>query len=545
MRHDLMRIWALWRPRGGWLLAGLAVAVLSALSAVALLALAGQGVAAGVAGAGGAAALLLTRPMVAIRPALRWAERMVSHEATFRALADTRVWFFRRLAERMPGGLGHAGAGEARGRMIADIEALDGLYLRAVLPAVAAAAVVLAVALLLGAAPGLAALVALPLALAILLPIWLARGAAPAAEAVTVARGAVHRAALDPLLGLTETLANNAETRAAERLSAATAAMHAAERRLSRRSALAGSLGTLCAQAALLGALGWAVAGSGGLALAVLGLFLALAAGETLALVPRAGTALASAGAAAHRLLAMADTPPPVAEPATPAPMPAGNTLRFEGVDFGWGEGRDTVLRGLDLEWREGERLALLGASGAGKSTIARLMLKFAAPQAGRITLGGQDIAGLAATGLRGRIACLSQDARIFEGSVAENLRIAAPGAPDAALWRVLAQVGMAELIRALPDGLDTDCGEGGARFSGGQARRIALARALLPAAPLLVLDEPGWGLDAETERAFLTVLEEATRGRSVLLITHRLVGVEKPDRVLRLVGGKLFPATA
>lgn len=545
MRHDLMRIWALWRPRGGWLLAGLGVAVLSALSAVALLALAGQGVAAGVAGAGGAAALLLTRPMVAIRPALRWAERMVSHEATFRALADTRVWFFRRLAERMPGGLGHAGAGEARGRMIADIEALDGLYLRAVLPAVAAAAVVLATALLLGAAPGLAALVALPLALAILLPIWLARGAAPAAEAVTDARGALHRAALDPLLGLTETLANNAETRAAERLSAATAAMHAAERRLSRRSALAGSLGTLCAQAALLGALGWAVAGSGGLALAVLGLFLALAAGETLALVPRAGTALASAGAAAHRLLAMADTPPPVAEPATPAPMPAGNTLRFEGVDFGWGEGRDTVLRGLDLEWREGERLALLGASGAGKSTIARLMLKFAAPQAGRITLGGQDIAGLAATGLRGRIACLSQDARIFEGSVAENLRIAAPGAPDAALWRVLAQVGMAELIRALPEGLDTDCGEGGARFSGGQARRIALARALLPAAPLLVLDEPGWGLDAETERAFLTVLEEATRGRSVLLITHRLVGVEKPDRVLRLVGGKLFPATA
>jgi ATP-binding cassette subfamily C protein CydC len=545
MRHDLMRIWRLWATRRGWLLAGLAVAVLSALSAVALLALAGQGVAAGVAGAGGGMALLLTRPMVLVRPALRWAERMVSHEATFRALADTRVWFFRRLAERMPGGLGHTGAGDARARMIADIEALDGLYLRALLPAVAAAAVVLVAALLLGADPGLAALVALPLALAILLPIWLARSAAPAAEAVTQARGALHRAALDPLLGLTETLANNAESRAAARLSAATAAMHAAERRLSRRSALGGSLGTLCAQAALLGALGWALSGSGGLGLAVLGLFLALAAGETLALVPRAGAALAGAGAAARRLLMLADTPPPVVEPEAPLPLPRGNTLRFEGVTFSWGEGRDTVLRGLELEWREGERLALLGASGAGKSTLARLMLKFAAPGAGRITLGGQDIAGLAAADLRGRIACLSQDARIFEGSVAENLRIAAPAAPDAALWRVLAQVGMAEFIRSLPQGLETDCGEGGSRFSGGQARRIALARALLQAAPLLVLDEPGWGLDAETERAFLTVLEEATRGRSVLLITHRLLGVERPDRVLRLVGGKLFPAAA
>jgi ATP-binding cassette subfamily C protein CydC len=544
MIRDLYRVWGLWRARGGWLLIGVAVAVASALSAVALLALAGEGVAQGVALGGGALAILLLRPLMLARPALRWAERMASHEATFRALADTRVWFFRQIAARMPGGLGLTGTGDARGRMVADIEALDGLYLRAVLPALAAASVVAVVALLLGAEPGLAALVAVPLGAALLLPFWLARDASRAANAVAAARGQMNRAALDPLLGLAETLSNGAEHRAAARLAAMTAEMHEQERLLSRRGAMGGASGFLLGQMAMLGALGWALAHGAGSGLAVLGLFMALAAAETLGLVPRAGTALAAAGAAARRLFALADTQPRVSEPTDPAAMPPGNTLRFEAVGFAWSDDRP-VFTALDLEWREGERLALLGPSGAGKSSISAMVLKLAAPQAGRITLGGVDLASLPAESVRARIACLSQDARIFDASIAENLRIAAPGAPDAALWRVLAQVGLDDLVRALPEALNTPCGEGGGRFSGGQARRIALARALLPATPLLVLDEPTTGLDAETERAFLETLEAATRGRSVLLITHRLVGVEKPDRVLRLAMGRALPATA
>jgi len=320
--------------------------------------------------------------------------------------------------------------------------------------------------------------------------------------------------------------------------------MHEQERLLARRGAIGGASGFLLGQMAMLGALGWALAHGPGSGLAVLGLFMALAAAETLGLVPRAGTALAAAGAAARRLFALADTQPRVTEPTAPAAMPPGNMLRFEAVGFAWSAERP-VFTALELEWREGERLALLGPSGAGKSSIAAMVLKLAAPQAGRITLGGVDLASLPAESVRARIACLSQDARIFDASIAENLRIAAPEAPDAALWRVLAQVGLDELVRALPEALNTPCGEGGARFSGGQARRIALARALLPATPLLVLDEPTTGLDAETERAFLETLEVATRGRSVLLITHKLVGVEKPDRVLRLAMGRALPATA
>ncbi|MFC7538623.1 ATP-binding cassette domain-containing protein [Siccirubricoccus deserti] len=191
----------------------------------------------------------------------------------------------------------------------------------------------------------------------------------------------------------------------------------------------------------------------------------------------------------------------------------------------------------------EGARLALLGPSGAGKSSLAALLLKLAAPQEGRITLGGVDLANLPADAVRRRIACLTQDARLFDDSIAANLRIAAPTAPDAALWRALDRAGIGELVRTLPDGLATGCGEGGARFSGGQARRLALARVLLSAAPVLILDEPTAGLDAETERAFLETLETVTAGRSVILITHRLTGVERPTRILRLVGGRVLSA--
>jgi ATP-binding cassette subfamily C protein CydC len=225
--------------------------------------------------------------------------------------------------------------------------------------------------------------------------------------------------------------------------------------------------------------------------------------------------------------------------------MPADSTLRLEGLRFAWAPGAPEVLAGLDLTLRPGERIAILGPSGCGKSSLAALLQRLAAPTGGRITLGGADISTLAAAELRGRIVVLSQGARIFDDSVAANLRLAAPDAPEAALWRALAKAGMAEKIRGLPEGLDTRCGEGGARFSGGEARRLALARALLPPAAILILDEPTAGLDAETERLFLEQLAIAVEGRSLILATHRLTGVERPDRVLRLAGGRLLEAAA
>ena len=547
--RDLGRILGLWRSRGGWLTLGALVACASALAGLALLALAGQGVAAGLATGtlAGAGSLLLLRPLILIRPLLRWAERMATHEATFRALADTRTWFFRRLSGRLSAGPGLTRSGDLLGRLVSDVEALDGLYLRALVPMAAATAVVLAVAVILGAlSPALAAIVAIPLALALLLPVLIAPFAARAATSAASATGALRAEAVEPLIAMEDILAANAEPRALARVEAAAAGMDAARRRLTRAGSLGAATGSLLTQAALLGALAWGIATGGAQAGAVVvALFLVLAATDALGALPRAGAALAFAGAGARRLLEAADEPVPVPDPpaSVQGEAPKGHAVAIRSLRFAWAPDRAPVFDNLSLDLPEGGRIALLGPSGAGKSTLAALLLKLAAPQAGQITLGGVDYATVTADAVRARIACLTQDATLFDDSIAANLRIAAPEAPDAALWEALERARIADLIRALPDGLETRCGEAGARFSGGQARRLALARALLSPASVIILDEPTAGLDAATERAFLETLDTALGGRSAILITHRLIGVERPTRILRLAGGQALPA--
>jgi ATP-binding cassette subfamily C protein CydC len=551
MIRDMARVLGLWRSRTNWLLAGVAVSIAATLAGLALLGLAGQGVVEGVTAAtifaGGGAALLLLRPVVVLRPVARYFERLVTHAATFRAIADTRVWFFRRLAERLPAGMGFRRAGDLLGRLVSDIDALDRVYLGALVPGVAALSAVVVIALVLGAlSPLLAALVALPLALALALPPLLAPGAAAAGAHVAAGQGALRAAVVDPLTGIEDTLAAGAEPRALARVAAEGATLDAAQRGLARRSAWGGAAGAVLTQGAMLGALGFGLAmGELGVAGGVLGLFLAIAAAEALGLMPRAGASLAAAAASARRLFEAADAPAPVAEPTAPAALPAGHALRLEAVGFRWAADRAPVFDGLALDVPEGARIALLGPSGIGKSTLTSLLLKLASPQAGRITLGGVDIATLSADSVRSRIACLTQDARLFDDSIEANLRLARPEAPEADLWQALDRAGIGEVVRALPEGLATRCGEAGARFSGGQARRLALARALLTEAPVLILDEPASGLDPETERAFLETLGEATAGRTVILIVHRLIGVERPQRIYRLFGGRALAATA
>jgi ATP-binding cassette, subfamily C, bacterial CydC len=167
------------------------------------------------------------------------------------------------------------------------------------------------------------------------------------------------------------------------------------------------------------------------------------------------------------------------------------------------------------------------------------------APQQGSVRLGGTDLAALSATEVHARFAWLSQATHLFDDTIRANLLLARPDADEAALWQALDAARIGDVVRALPDRLDGWVGEGGAQFSGGQARRLALARTLLSPAPILVLDEPCAGLDADTERQFLTTLNEVAEGRSLLLIAHRLTGVERLDRIWRLSGGKAVAAAA
>ncbi|MGH7156166.1 MAG: amino acid ABC transporter ATP-binding/permease protein, partial [Acetobacteraceae bacterium] len=271
--------------------------------------------------------------------------------------------------------------------------------------------------------------------------------------------------------------------------------------------------------------------------------FLVIAAFEAVGGLPRSGVLAGHAAAAAGRVLRAAEQPPPVADPQQPAPMPEEVGLRFEAVTFRWQPDRPLVFDGLTLEIPQGSRSALLGPSGTGKSTLAALVLKLAEPQAGRLLLGDVDLRCLPAEAVRRRIGWLSQATHLFDDTIRNNLLLARPDADDSSLWDALEAARIADTVRALPDRLDTWVGEGGARFSGGQGRRLALARALLSPAPLLILDEPCAGLDAATERDFFTTLNETAAERTIVLIAHRLIGVERLDRIWRLSGGRAVAA--
>jgi ATP-binding cassette subfamily C protein CydC len=320
------------------------------------------------------------------------------------------------------------------------------------------------------------------------------------------------------------------------------AVLLSAQHALVRRTGVAGALAFLCGQAAVLCVLLDAGVHPQG---AVAAAFLLVAAFELVGGLPRAGALAGHAVAAARRVVEAATAPAAVAEPAQPLPMPAGSALRFEAVRFRWQPDRDEVFEAMTLDVPQGARVALLGPSGAGKSTVAALALKLVAPQSGRILLGGVDIADLSSDDVRRRIGWLSQTTHLFYDTIRANLLLARPDADDAALWQALDAARIGEFVRALPDQLDTWVGEGGTRFSGGQGRRLALARTLLSPAQVLILDEPCAGLDAATERAFLATLNEVADGRSIVLIAHRLIGVERLDRIWRLSSGKAIAAAA
>ncbi len=536
----ISRILLLWTPQFFWLAAGVIVSLMALEAGVALMTVSGYAVGAALAGA-------VTLPMVlrlfgTSRVVLRYFERVLTHTATFRALADVRVWFFKALARTGAGGLGFRQAGDVLSRLVGDVEALDGIYLRIVLPLAGATLLLPALVLLIAHRSAVLAteVGVLFFAAAFILP-WLAsRASMRNGTGLAVEAGALRVAALDALTGLREVRAFAAEGRMLAAVQAKESRLFAAQQAMSGRTALASAAAFLCAQLAVLAVL---IDAGAHPAAAVAAVFLVVAAFEAIGGLPRAGAMAGHASAAARRVLEAADAPVPVPDPADPAGMPLGTGLRFEAVQFRWAPDRPPVFDGLTLEIPEGARVALLGPSGAGKSTLAALALKVVAPRSGQVTLGGVDIAFLPAALVRARIGWLGQTTHLFDDTIRANLLLARPEADEVSLWAALDAARIGDMVRALPDRLETWVGEGGTRFSGGQGRRLALARALLSPAPILILDEPCAGLDADTERSFLETLNETAAGRTVVLITHRLTGVERLDRIFRLSGGKAVAA--
>lgn len=278
----------------------------------------------------------------------------------------------------------------------------------------------------------------------------------------------------------------------------------------------------------------------GGVAMAVV-VLTPLAAFEAVLGMPSAVQFRQRVHRSAERVYDVLDAPEPVREPQEPAEAPVSPfPLRLEGLGARYaGQDRD-ALAGLDLTLEQGQRVAVVGVSGAGKTTLAQVLLRFLDPRAGTYTLGGVDACALEGDAVRRYVGLCAQDAHLFDSSVRENLLLARKDAGEAALRDALARARLLDWADELPDGLDTLIGEHGARLSGGQRQRLALARALLADFPVLVLDEPAEHLDLPTADALTADLLAATEGRTTVLITHRLAGLEAVDEVVVLAEGRV-----
>ncbi|MEU1907329.1 thiol reductant ABC exporter subunit CydD [Streptomyces hygroscopicus] len=543
-------------------------------------------------------AVTATRAFGIGRAAFRYAERLVSHDAVLRVLADLRVAVYRRLERLAPAGLGRTRRGDLLSRLVADVDTVQDYFLRWLLPVGSALTVsVASVGFLTWVLPGAGAVLAAGLLVAgVGVPLVSGALARRAERRLAPARGALSAQVVDLLAGTAELTVAGALPRRLDALRRADGALT----RIARRAAAATGAGAglsalVCGltvtAAAWLGVSAVADGRIHGVWLAVV-VLTPLAAFEAVAGLPLAVQHRQRVRRAAERVYEVMDEPLPVREPgqARVVEPRCGRGRREEsrgGRAWGgeahggqaWGEeprgcqgrcgeadGEETwgeeppdtpyplVLRGITarhpgqaapaldgfgLELRPGHRVAVVGPSGAGKTTLAQVLLRFLDAEGGTYTLAGRNAAALDGDAVRRLVGLCAQDAHVFDSSLRENLRLARTGASDGELRAALAEARLLDWVDGLPDGLDTLVGEQGARLSGGQRQRLALARALLADFPVLVLDEPAEHLDLPTADALTADLLSATRGRTTVLITHRLAGLDAVDEVIVLDGGR------
>lgn len=498
-------------------------------------------------------AVTATRAFGIGRAVFRYAERLVAHDAVFRMLAEARVAVFRRLERLAPAGLKERSRGDLLSRLVADVDAGQDYFLRWLLPVGAAVLVGAGAVGFTGwLLPEAGALLAVGLLLAgVGVPMLSGALARRAERQLAPARGRLATRVVDVLTG-------TAELTVAGALPARTEAVRGADRELTRiasRSATVSGTGAglsalLCgltvAAAAVAGVQAVHAGRLSGVALAVV-VLTPLAAFEAVTGLPLAVQYRRRTRHAAERVFEVLDAPVPVQEPATPADAPEAPfplvvrdlTARHPGADR-------PALDGVGCTVTAGRRLAVVGPSGSGKTTLAQVLLRFVDRESGTYLLGGTDARTLDGDAVRRLVGLCAQDAHLFDSSLRENLKLArrdrhgASGDADQDLWEALGRARLADWVRGLPDGLDTMIGEHGARLSGGQRQRLALARALLADFPVLVLDEPAEHLDLATADALTADLLAATEGRTTILITHRLTGLEEVDEVLVLDRGRV-----
>ncbi len=478
------------------------------------------------------------------RPVLRYLERLASHDLAFRVLGRVRVRVYERLEPLAPAELEGHRQGDLLSRVVADVDALQFLYLRGVVPALAALlAGCISVAVTAAFLPAAAVVLGIGLiAGGIGVPLIAGATGRRAARSEPAARGELSAELVELLAGAGELSVFGRGAEALGRARAADQTLTSLASRAAFADGLADALRLLVTGATVTGVLALAVSahaqdGLDRVLIATLAL-LALASFEGVQPLAQAARELTSTLAAADRLVELSGRESLVRDPQHPAELEPGPVaVALEDVRARYGPDEPVVLDGVSLRLEPGQRVALVGPSGAGKSTVTNLLLRFLDPEAGRVTIGGCDLRSLRQEDVRRSVAVAGQDSHLFSTSIRENVRLARPEAGDAEIETVLRRARIWDWVTGLPDGLDTLVGEQGRELSGGQRGRIVVARALLAGAPVLVLDEPTAHLDSATAISLLDDVLDTAGGASVLLITHRRERLERMDQVVVLPG--------
>ncbi len=475
------------------------------------------------------------------RGVLRYVERIAGHDAVLRRLVGVRAGMIRSIVRLAPAGLPELRSGDLVSRLVHDVDSIVDRLLRVRLPYAIAAVVGMvatALAALVDGSDAIGLGVTLLVA-AVVAPLLATSVSARRERRVAAAKGAYAAEVIQALHGAAEIVAFGAVDEVLARLDRADQVVNRANRAAANGQGIAIALAAAAAGAASWWALHVGVPAtlSGRITPALLAVIVLapMALHEVFAPLAPAATQVPRFRAAAARIADVASRPEPVADPVTEAEAPSWPyTLRVEDLSVGWSADRD-VLRDLSFELTPGSRVAIVGRSGVGKSTLAAALMRFLAPSAGVIRLGGVDASVLDGDTVRRMVGLCAQDAYVFDSTIAENVRLARADATDAEIRDALDRAGLGAWLDGLPDGVRTSVGEHGARLSGGQRQRLALARVLLAGQPIVIFDEPTEHLDEASAIAVTHELLERTDGRTVLLLTHRPHGLDLVDAVISL----------
>ena len=493
------------------------------------------------------------------RAVFRYGERLASHNVTFRLLARLRTWFYQKLEPLAPARLMQYRSGDLLGRIVADVESLEDFYVRVVSPSLVA--VLIAAGMIFffsryAASPAWAYL-AFMILLGLGVPVLSWALSRSLGARLVLQRAALQARLVDGIQGLAELLAFGRASDYALRLREQGSHYGRTQRSLAALTGLSSGLTVLLVNLGMLAVLCLTIplVSAGRIPAVMLAvLVLAASAGfEAVIPLPQAAQTLSTSRQAALRLFEIVDAQPAVVdhleirdqeiaqrEPGAGAGAPIA-TLSLSNLSFTYPGSREPALHGIDFSLSPGKRIAIVGPSGAGKSTLANLLLRFWDYSDGQISLAGRDLHTWPQEQVRQQIGCLSQRTWFFNDTLRNNLLLARPAATQAEIQQAAQRAQIHDFILGLPQGYETVIGERGLRLSGGERQRLAIAHLLLKDAPIFLLDEPTANLDPLTERRILDTLFSSVGNHSLLLITHRLVGLELMDQILVLDHGRIL----